>query len=414
MEKIIIIQKIIDGKFNYDDIKNALIQRRITFDELYATSQIPRETIDSVKLKLKEEIIAQIRREENPNIDDFIGIVISQEELDELYGIIGIEIKERERGEIIRKIRNDSLPLNEVKQLYENGFFTKDELRDILSEDQFKDIFPTTVTINTGNWADLPELKQDRVDVFTFGRVGSGKTMFLASLLYYMKSLGRAKILIEPVIGYEYARALLRVIEEKVFPAGTVTEVINYMEVDMNDENEKIHPLTFLEMSGELFQQTLLVADENQMPIRLQEYFFRNPNNKAMFLVTDFLGNHLDEGDNFDFFLQFCERSKLFDTVEMLTIVIAKWDASPDQSKQAALHFLETKHKELKVRCEELEKKYKFNFYIFTFSIGQMNELNTRYKFDSSHVEKIYKVLMNTSIRPPKKPSGWRGFFGKK
>jgi hypothetical protein len=298
------------------------------------------------------------------------------------------------------------------------GEFTSDELvrLGLLSDEKARELFPKEVIVDFGDWADVPDLKENRIDIFTLGIAGSGKSCLLGGTLYYADKKGKLRIGIENSTGHKYAYTLMEAVTDKQLPPPTSIDHIQYIECDMRDAQNDVHPITFIEMSGEVFQKSLH-KKKHEMPEKFRKFFFENPNNKYILLAVDY-NAAASQRQYFDYILQFCEAHGMLETVEGISIIITKWDKRKSEH-ESPREFLENNYLSLTNLCRQYAEEYGLNFNVFTYSLGAftfnpVTGKETGYTFDEAYSKKIYDLLCTTSIRKKKKKGGfWDKLMGR-
>lgn len=301
--------------------------------------------------------------------------VLTKERLEKIFYVSPEQHKARVSNKIyshadIKKLI-DTGTLKE-SELITEGLLTRDEMQVIMKRPKA----PITIEFDFG---DVPPLQENRVDVFVLGIAGSGKSSFMAGLIYYAKKNGRLNIEPDNLSGFKYAQKLTQAVKQKMLPPATPAEYVQYMACDFTDDQNKQHPLTFIEMSGELFEKCYGVAKE-RMPGKLQEYLFNSKNNKIIFLTIDYnihsADKYLDtpQETQFDFILRFLNMHGTLKSTEAICILITKWDMCKDTSERAAVNFLEEEYLNLVNLCKKYKDENKLKFEVFTFSLGSFDE----------------------------------------
>lgn len=281
-----------------------------------------------------------------------------------------------------------------------NGGFTDDDVSLILGRAKTKLETPD-IRIE-----DIPPLVKKRTDIFVFGLPGSGKSTFMASLIYYAVNKADAEITLEKTntnnIGQKYAHVLDQSIKEERLLAGNPTGDLQYMTIDFLDKKDRTHPLTFFEMAGEDFEQFYDQTTHNVHP-KMREYLITNPNQKVLFMVIDSTRdtNQIYKLTNI---LQQLDNENTLDSVSAIAILLTKWDKN--EGIDPAEYMVE-KYRALYTLCARYEKKYtvkvggffskklikKLKFRTFDFSLGEFNGDSTTYKYNDSDAKKIYTWL---------------------
>jgi len=324
--------------------------------------------------------------------------IITQEKYDELFYVS----PEQRKEEIRQGFREGRYDDHDIEQIVFEGIFSAQQLVDegLITLEKKRELFPEVVKVEFGDWVNIPEPRPNRVDIFTLGVAGSGKSCLLGGLLYHIDLIGHLRTHIDNTSGYEYASTLIETISEGNLISATSVDHIQYMECDITDDDKEVHPLTFIEMSGEVFEGCML-KQMDEIPEKFRKFFFDNPNNKYIFLAADYKASSHYQKKQFDYILQFCEKHGMLETVEGIALIVTKWDRAGNADVDGALkEFLDKNYLSFMNLCEGYSEKYGLKFYRFRYSLGQFNEKDTSYTFDGSFSEKIYQLLSTTSIDP--------------
>lgn len=332
--------------------------------------------------------------------------ILSQEKHDELYPPPSTE---DQREDLINSIKNYEFSDEQIKELVEEGWFTAEYLlnRNAINQSQYNILFATAVKVNFDEWKNIPPLKEGRIDVFIFGIAGSGKSCFLAGLFYHGNSIGRLNVDIDNVTGVKYADTLIEAMEEGRVPTATAVDYIQYIACDIRDDDEHTHPLTFIEMSGEHFQDAYgkTLPDLKKEKPKLVEYLFENPNRKVIFLAIDYQpdrGGETGQRKNFEFMLKFLDKNGVLENVETIVLVITKLDGDDDSLQDDAKRFLENRYKSLTNLCNDYVEKHGLDFYVYKFSLGNFKSIGnfkSKYVFDYNPTDSeiIFDMLCDTT-----------------
>jgi hypothetical protein len=178
--------------------------------------------------------------------------------------------------------------------------------------------------------------------VFFFGRAQAGKSVILASLLYYMNArVGTVRPKISTpntreaeVLIYDMLDGLKR----GIWPSRTVKDQVMRINLvlDPNNKSKKVKPLclTFLEMSGENLQEVRRGGDFHR---DINEYLNANIA-ITFFFVTDYENASEDDALMISFLRKLEGERKNFKSVNAI-LIIAKWDKSGDIRIQSEEHL---------------------------------------------------------------------------
>lgn len=342
--------------------------------------------------------------------------VLTQKRLDEIYYVGPAKHKER--------IRNREYSYDQIRALIDQNILDELDLvaEGILTQDQIDIIIPrpkAPIYVDFGDWQDVPPLKPNRVDVFVLGLAASGKSVFMSGLIYYAHSKGRLFNDIDNPVGAKYADTLIYAVKNRLLPPGTPVDYIQYMACDFIDKEGKEHPLTFLEMSGEIFRK-LHFSKENNVPQQQQfkSYLF-SANRKIIFLTIDYFlhsergriqDDNISQSSRFEYILQFFEKNGTLRSTEAICILITKWDLCKSDDNSAAANFLQREYLNLINLTKRYQAQYGFKFEVYTFTLGNFDERNN-YEFVERDSEFIFNWLCSFSPVTNKEKGG--GFFSR-
>lgn len=308
-------------------------------------------------------------------------------------------------------IRNPKYTRDVIRQLIQSGQIQENTLlqKRIFSKEQLDDILdrphdpPPAPPID-----ELPPVLKNRVDVFLMGVTDSGKSSLLAGLLKAALDSGkyRPQMLLDgddnvsTRHGLLYADYLIECLEARVPPQRTINDYFTMVPFNLNDNGKEI-PISFMEMGGELFQD-IYGKTKKDVHKNLQTYFFGD-NQKILFCIIDFKQtgeNTLSKNQmkHFTWFVNLLDATKSLQRCAALSILITKWDLSPDQSPGAAERFIMSKYLNLYTICQELAKKNRLLFPIITYSLGEFDSRNN-IEFDSQDSDKVLDWLTKNTPR---------------
>jgi hypothetical protein len=292
------------------------------------------------------------------------------------------------------------------------GIFSQSTLDDILGKPK------APISVDFGDWHDVPPLKEHRMDVFVLGLAGSGKSVFMSGLIFYAHKKGRLVNDIEYRVGARYTGNLISAVHQKRLPPRTPDDYIQFLACDFKDDRGSKHPLTFLEMSGEIFTNIHFAKDDKINP-RFLEYL-KGPNQKVIFLAIDyFLHSYqsrqtldITQSSRFEYIMQYFEMKGALRNTIAVCILVTKWDLCPNPNQEhAAENFLSEEYLNLINLIKELRDKFGFKFEIFTFSLGEFND-RLDYTYNDRDSERIFNWLCSfTDITPQSSSKG--GWFSR-
>lgn len=368
--------------------------------------------IHQSKIERGEYSIDQIRQ--IPDFSDYekseILIKLFDKKIDHNENVIDQirniwEISDYQKGELIRKIHRKKMnqySTTEIETLIKRNEIDESDIRETLPPEQVREYFGTKIDIETGKWEDLPDLQPNRTDVLVLGIPGSGKTMFLAGLFHYAYLEGRLLKDITNPYGVKYLDSLVDSISQTALLEATTQDKLQVMFCNIKDELARTHPLTFIEMSGEVFKE-FYENDDAKIPEKLQQYMHFE-NQKILILVIDYQEDINKKGsasrEQLIFALKVLEREGVMSKIDSIFIIITKWDLCPNKNdSDAPADFLKNKgYMALKAECEQLAEVYNINFMFDTFSLGEFYGIkNDKYNYDETDSKRLYEWICDHS-----------------
>lgn len=398
-------------------------QKEITFKELLNAGAFNKQILS--RIDIPTNYVVEWVIHENINIhmlQDYFPINQFQNILIQYEEIIQKE-REKERQEHLNKIRQNSYQDHEIKALVHNNSLTRDDILNnthithhILTEimgDQVERLIPPLLPPPK----DVNVHIEGRTDVFTFGVVGSGKSLFLGSMFKYAHSEGLLEYGNTDMAAIKYTNFLIDAIGQGRPILGNEADYTLYLPITFRSKNpvrfkknrwtkattkKKFHPFNFIEMSGEHFVD---IWSENETIDWLKKYLFKSKNKKIFFFAIDYFIHHTNsEGQleasqsaQFENVLNLLHHSNLLGDTIAICLLITKWDLSSNPSVEAAREFLDSNYKNLYSTCKHLSDNQKdLDFEIFVFSIGDVRNSGS-YIYNSSSSSTIYDWLCDTS-----------------
>ena len=313
--------------------------------------------------------------------------------------------KSKNINNTIKDIDTDNIHVRDIRNLINSDSITTDELikeSKVLDKDILEKIKSyNDLDIDYNDWKDLPPLQKNRTDLYFFGQPGSGKTCILASLFYYAHQKGLIKDNQSNREGSKYRDTLINGVKKGILAEGTPTDGVNYIPLDLtNPTNKRIHPLNFIEMSGEKFVSAYKdgIKKDN---IGANKYL-KNNNRKLLFFVLDYLSFIKDEKSilSQDSMLQnvltLLSNDNTLDKTDTIYLILSKSDMFPKGENQLdfAQEFVDMKLKNLKNNLKIIQKEHNNNFKIilFPYSLGEI---------------KFRGLLTNFDVTSPKNLIDW-------
>jgi hypothetical protein len=405
------------GTVTDEMLKDYIEKKMFTAEELIAEGIITKQDLTRIYKISRAEHLQHIRQNK-----------YSLEEIKELVQA-GDLMPEDYTQFLKNNIRNRVYTDDQIKQFIASGELDPNNLlaEGVLSQSEMDDIYDRplpTIPIGFESWDNIPDLVPDRVDVFVLGVPGSGKSVFMAGLLYYARSNGWLRQDSNHIAGMEYTLALTTAVSNGILPPATPVENIQYMACDFQNERGKWNPMTFIEMSGEIFRKCF-GKPIHEMPQKFIQYL-QHENSKLLVMAIDYQADnaaysnsHVAQADYFEYMLPMLRQMGTFHNTRAIVILITKWDLSPDQSDEAARAFLDRRYKNLASNCEQIEEEFRssgLEFAIFKFSLGSFQRRNA-YVYNPSYSQDFYEwlseIMPETVDKPPK--GNWlNSWFGKK
>ena len=396
---------------------NKKVLSEIEFDDKFIIDRIVEEKLD---IKVLEHIIpaAQYQR-------IYARFLAEKEQEEEAAKAKEREAKAAEIKEHFQKIKDKTYSNNEIRNLVLSGLLSRNEImkHTYLSDEDMAEIMGDPVDSLLP--PPLPPtaaealLLDDRTDVFTFGVVGSGKSLFLGALFAYAEQRGLYRTEKAHKAAILYTDFLIRAIKSGRPIEGTALDYALYLPVTFKNKEghaikknlwskpvvkHKYHPFNFIEMSGEHFQD-IYTAEHDHIFKWLKDYLFESNNKKIFFFTIDyFIHQSNSEGQlqasqsaQFVNVLNFLQQNKLINGTIAICLLITKWDLCPNPSPEAAKSFLENCYRNLFETCKDLERNNKaLDFKIFTFSIGDVRPSNA-YTYRPEKSQGVFDWLCDVS-----------------
>ena len=338
------------------------------------------------------------------------------------------EIKDRYRKEkesLIHSLKTSKVEVNieELERYFKSGQLTEHDLMEagIIPREKLE-LFMNPPTFHTSQltWKDLPDLPENRTDVFFLGVPRSGKSSVLSGLLRTMDKDWDLWIDTDNAQGKKYSDELIKLAKLGYVPEPTSTDVdtVNFISADIK-HNNTTYPFNFIEMSGEYFKKAY---DNNDIDGTIgAKGYLSNNNRKIIYMFIDYqkeIGgidiNELgDQGAVLASVLDLLEKDGTLEKTDSLQIIVTKSDKMPvvnrSDRSQHVLEFLKENHRSLLNRIKSLAEKYNWNVIneeakvlIHPFSLGKFY-LGKTYDFDSQDSNKLIEIMVQTAQKEKKK-----------
>lgn len=272
-----------------------------------------------------------------------------------------------------------------------------------------------------------PTSEDGNTDVYFFGVSGSGKTCVLAGLMSLTGQLGFKFDPRGPGGGGNYAMELRNYARTSMLPPQTDQNYIQVIDGEINDEDNHLHKISLIEMSGE--KTALFAAIENATDLADlgpgASGLLSNDNNKVIFFVIDPTNEKnvemgqgsqqwVMQSDVLNCVSSLLSKNKgLMKKVVAIHVILTKSDTLGDyvdrdviqevlnsQGYQAVLE-------DIKGICEQynINKQTGFHVGLYPFCVGKFMPGDV-YTFDNTDSLKILRVIQKNTV-----PRRKKGFF---
>ena len=292
----------------------------------------------------------------------------------------------------------------DIQTAVSEGTITRDELVQILGEEWTKEILSYNRPPDLPIYTSPIELQKGRTEVYFWGTPASGKTCTLGAVLSSAYTKGK---LIKRGGALEYMDGLKNIFNPtgiSRLPNSTSNACIYDMNVDLKDEKDRMHPITMIDLAGEIFKciyfssQGIELGDDRQRILTTTfNYLKDRRNKKIMFFVVEYDGHdrvwddntNLNMSDYLDRCLNYLNDLKVIsNSVNGIYVLVTKSDKIACEYKDQAIEaqkyvekyfngFWETL-KEISKSCGVKDLK------VIPFSVGnvvakQLCEYNGKY-----------------------------------
>jgi Arc/MetJ-type ribon-helix-helix transcriptional regulator len=332
------------------------------------------------------------------------------------------------------EIADNQKSLLDIKSDVRNGIITLEQITDNLSEtrlsqeivNKIKYFIQNKKSIEFYLWNDLPPLLPNRTDIYFFGQPASGKSCILANMFSHINKKGLIIENTHSLIGTHYKNTIQYEYDLGFLPERTdaSSDGVNYIPFELLDPENLTdqHPLNFIEMSGELFDQAAMggVSDNN---LNAKNYL-NNSNRKLLFFVVDY-DHHVQDLINPDGntpqgakmlnVLTLLDQFGTFKQTDGIYILVSKADLFPSgyDPVDFATDFLYQNYMAFINNCKNIKQKYKseFDITIYPYSIGNLSLKSSYvYERDDDWASKIVGEIVSKSFY--NKPNrGWLSFL---
>lgn len=271
---------------------------------------------------------------------------------------------------------------------------------------------------------DNPQSEDGNTDVFFFGVPGSGKSCVLAGLMAQTGNLGFSFDPRGNGGGGNYAIELRNYARRSMLPPKTDDLYIQVIDAEINDEQNRLHKLSLIEMAGE--RTAAFAAIEN--PENLEDLgpgaaqLLSNDNNKVLFFVIDPTNekNIRVSEDSDQWYMQsdvlncisslLSKNKSLMKKIVAIHVILTKSDTLGEYVDSTTLQQVLTTQGysavlgDLKKICEKynINKQTGFQVGIYPFCVGKFMPGDV-YTFDDTDSLKILRVIQKNSVPRRKK-----------
>ena len=193
----------------------------------------------------------------------------------------------------------------DIQRAVSDGTINRDELVQILGDEWTNEILSYNRPPDLPIYTSPIELQKGRTEVYFWGTPASGKTCTLGAVLSSAYTKGK---LIKRGGALEYMDGLKNIFNPtgiSRLPNSTSNACIYDMNVDLKDEKNRRHPITMIDLAGEIFKciyfssQGIELDDDRQRILTTTfNYLKDRRNKKIMFFVVEYDGHDRVWDDN--------------------------------------------------------------------------------------------------------------------
>ncbi len=336
------------------------------------------------------------------------------------------QAKGQDKQEILNDINNGFYTSSQIQNLLNRGDISEGDLingtsltKELIT--RIKKYQKRETPFHT--WKDLPELLPDRTDLFFFGQPGSGKSCILASLFLYANSKNLIIENTHNATGTRYKNQLIEELRYGILPHSTIADVqkgVNYIPFELLDSEDRIHPLTFIEMSGELLNRAYEDGEITEANLAARS-ILKSKNKKILFFVIDYYRHK--QSDDFSMeasqasvlltILDLLDREGTLASTDGLYIIISKSDLFPSHENKLdhGEDFLWRHYGSFLQNCLRKQEKYhnRFQTVFFPYSIGNVELKDLLTSIDTECPKNIFHAI-NVHAHYKNESSFWSFF----
>lgn len=345
-----------------------------------------------------------------------------------------LEIDLINKDEFLEMLRSDKNLLRAavIKNLIENKTLTLTDLRNIGIEEQFiTRLMSDDYLVSFPPSGRIEAITRQSTEIYFWGIPSSGKTCALGAILStaYNSDIADAMMMDTRSQGYGYMNRLINLFQSNrinTLVAGTEVTAFYEMGFDLIDKKGRVHPITCIDMAGELMRCMYKSMDGAELANYEEEMLEtmtrilvdnRTNNRKIHFFVVEYgAENRMYEGlpqlTYLDGAMQYIQRGGLFKSqTDAVFVLITKADKCPGKNKaefrekiaqyNGFFNGLEQICRRNEINGGRLEK--------YAFSLGDVCfQTYCRFKPEKGAV-KIVSLMLERSASYR---AGKRGFFG--
>jgi hypothetical protein len=308
------------------------------------------------------------------------------------------------------KINSNKYTPDVILEFIENKILSEDDLLSIgIPKIILDNLDQKKENLTLGQIPD--SLAEGYTEVYFWGLPGSGKTCALSAILSEGVSSGAIQTNNGPGLHYMNQLSNVFLNEIGVLPERTPQEDTQYLPFEIKDNLGKYHPISLVELSGEIFRTFYLKSADQPVPARLQNVYDRvisylsSNNKKIHFFIIDVTRDPKKpdkDGITQQQYLRamesFLNTSKIFknttDGVYIITTKSDKLSDNPEDRKAIAIQHLKSEYNAF---VEALKRSLKSNklsnrLDLIPFSLGKVY-FNDLCYFDNTNSVEIINIL---------------------
>jgi hypothetical protein len=373
------------------------------------------QNIDTFSL----EQIIDIIKSGKISLDEFIASGLNQNLVKQLKASLITQEErariEKERNELIEKIKIGNVNAELIKKQINEGNLTFDDLKNMGIDNKLinslKHYCNSNRTTMFSTVEQLPKMQEGRTDVYFIGVPGSGKSTMLSGIL---NSANKKGILMPDTYnnnGSVYQSQIISDLNMGVLPMATASGSYNYLPLSIKDSNEVNHPFNIVEVPGENF---ISMFNSGDVPSLLN--YIKNKNKKIIIFVIDSLAQHADYDESSQYYdqnlvytniLNMFLNNGVVEQTDAIYIVANKFDAinknqnaSLDEQLTIANQYLSQEYLSLINNCKNARSlsRNDFKIKVFPFSIGKVKFASIIEEFNNEYSTNIVNHLLEDSF----------------